>query len=159
MLTGGIAEVKIFLSIYFMHIDKMCLQQNATQMLRANTVPSSWGGGTYNRPIRANTVPSSWGGATYKCLVPAQNRLPNALAEEVEGGLNNLEIKLFVVFIFIMTFLHMCEILECIVGFYPIVFYLAHIVALYTSIVLLSYLMLVIYISVPVAHFVEGDKI
>ena len=44
-------------------------------------------------------------------------------------------------------------------GFYPIVFYLAHIVALYTSIVLLSYLMLVIYISVPVAHFVEGDKI
>ena len=95
----------------------------------------------------------------YKCLVPAQNRLPNALAEEVEGGLNNLEIKLFVVFIFIMTFLHMCEILECIVGFYPIVFYLAHIVALYTSIVLLSYLMLVIYISVPVAHFVEGDKI
>ena len=60
----------------------------------------------------------------YKCLVPAQNRLPTALAEEVEGGLNNLEIKL-VVFIFIMTFLHMCEILECIVGFYPIVFYLA----------------------------------
>ena len=28
----------------------------------------------------------------YKCLVPAQNRLPNALAEEVEGGLNNLEL-------------------------------------------------------------------
>ena len=51
----------------------------------------------------------------------------------------------------------MCEILECIVGFYPIVFYLAHIVALYTSIVL-SYLMLVIYISVPVAHFVKGTK-
>ena len=125
-----------------MHIDKMCLQQIATQMLRANTVPSPWGELT-----------------KYKCLVPAQNRLPNALAEEVEGGLNNLEIKLFVVFIFIMTFLHMCEILECIVGFYPIVFYLAHIVALYTSIVLLSYLMLVIYISVPVAHFVEGDKI
>ena len=90
--------------------------------------------------------------------MPAQNRVPNALAEEVEGGLNNLEIKLFVVFIFIMTFLHMCEILECIVGFYP-VFCLAHIVALYTSIVLLSYLMLVIYISVPVAHFVEEDKI
>ena len=56
----------------------------------------------------------------------------------------------------------MCEIMECIVGFYPIVLYLPHIVALYnviTSIVLLSYLMLVIYISVPVAHFVEGDKI
>ena len=116
--------------------------KNATQMLRANTVPSPWGEFT-----------------KYKCLVPAQNRLPNALAEEVEGGLNNLEIKLFVVFIFIMAFLHKCEILECIVGFYPIVFYLAHIVALYTSIVLLSYLMLVIYISVPVAHFVEGDKI
>ena len=76
-----------------MHIDKMCLQQNATKMLQ-----------------RANTVPSPWGELTkYKCLVPAQNRLPNALAE---GGLNNLEIKLFVVFIFIMTFLHMCEILE-----------------------------------------------
>ena len=125
-----------------MHIDKMRLQQNATQMLRSNTVPSPWGELT-----------------KYKCLVPAQNRLPNALAEEVEGGLNNLEIKLFVVFIFIITLLHMCEILECIVGFYPIVFYLAHIVALYTSIVLLSYLMLVIYISVPVIHFVEGDKI
>ena len=87
--------------------------------------------------------------------MPAQNRLPNALVEEVEGGLNNLEIKSFVVFIFIMTFLHMCEILECIVGFYPlIVFYLAHIVALYNFIVLLSYLMLAIYISVPLAHFV-----
>ena len=74
--------------------------------------------------------------------MPAQNRLPNALVEEVEGELNNLEIKLFVVFIFIMTFLHMCEILECIVGFYPTVFYLAHIVALYTFIwLLLSYLM------------------
>ena len=53
----------------------------------------------------------------------------------------------------------MCEILECIVGFYPIVLYLGHTVALYTLIVLLSYLMLVIYISFPVAHFVEGDKI
>ena len=124
-----------------MDIDKMCLQQNATQMLKGNTVPSPWGELT-----------------RYKCLVPAQNRLPNALAEEVEGGLNNLKIKLFVVFIFIMTFLHICEILECIVGFYPIVFYLPHIVALYTFIVLLSYLMLVIYISVPAAHFVEGTK-
>ena len=105
-----------------MHIDKMCLQQNATQMLRGNTVPSPWGELT-----------------KYKCLVPAQNRFPNALAEEVEGGLNNLEIKLFVVFNFIMTFLHVCEILECIVGFYPIVFYLAHIVTLCTFMVLLSY--------------------
>ena len=116
-----------------------------------------------NTNAKGNTVPSPWGELTkykcHKCLVPAQNRLPNALVEEVEGGLNNLEIKLFVVFIFIMTFLHMCEILECIVGFYPIVFYLAYIVALYTFIVLLSYLMLVIYISVPLAHFVEGDKI
>ena len=50
--------------------------------------------------------------------MPAQNRLPKALVEEVEGGLNNLEIMLFVVLIFIMTFLHMCQILECIVGFY-----------------------------------------
>ena len=88
-----------------MHIDKLCLQQNATQMPRGNTVPSPWGEL-----------------AKYKCLVPTQNRLPNALVEEVEGGLNNLEIKLFAVFIFIMTFLHMCEILECIVGLYPIVF-------------------------------------
>ena len=118
------------------------MQQNATQMLRGNTVSSPLGELT-----------------KYKCLVPAQNRLPNALVEEVEGGLNNLEIKLFVVFIFRMTFLHMCEILKCIVGFYPIVFYLAHIVALYTFIVLLSYLMLVIYINVLVAHFVEGGKI
>ena len=29
----------------------------------------------------------------YKCLVPAQNRLPNALAEEVEGGLNNFRVR------------------------------------------------------------------
>ena len=33
-------------------------------------------------------------------------------------------------------------------------FYLTHILALDTFIVLLSYLMLVIYINVPVAHFV-----
>ena len=38
-------------------------------------------------------------------------------------------------------------------------FFLTHIVALDTFIVLLSYLMLVIYISVSVAHFVDGDKI
>ena len=44
-------------------------------------------------------------------------------------------------------------------GFLSNSFLPAHIVALYTSIVLLSYLMLIIYISVPVAHFVEGDKI
>ena len=35
-------------------------------------------------------------------------------------------------------------------------FFLTHIVALNTFIVILSYLMLVIYISVPVAHFVHG---
>ena len=35
-------------------------------------------------------------------------------------------------------------------------FFLTHIVALDTFIVLLSYLMLVIYISVPVVHFVRG---
>ena len=50
-----------------MHIDRICLQQNATQMLRGNTVPSPWG----NLPCMC------------KCLVPAQNRLPNALVEEV----------------------------------------------------------------------------
>ena len=97
----------------------MCLQQNATQMLKGEQSTQPLGGGL----------------TKYKCLVPAQNRLPNALVEKVEGGLNNLEIKLFVVFIFIMIFLHMCEILECIVGFYPIVFYLARIVALYTFLV------------------------
>ena len=37
------------------------------------------------------------------------------------------------------------------------VYYLTHIVALDTFKVLLSYLMLVIYISVPAAHFVEGE--
>ena len=35
-------------------------------------------------------------------------------------------------------------------------FFLTHIVALDTYIVLLSYLMFAIYISVPVAHFVRG---
>ena len=59
-----------------MHIDIMCLQQNATQMLRGNTVPSPWG-----------NLPS------INVLVPAQNRLPNALAEEVEGGLNNFKFR------------------------------------------------------------------
>ena len=29
----------------------------------------------------------------YKCLVPTQNRLLNALAEEVEGGLNNFRVR------------------------------------------------------------------
>ena len=43
-------------------------------------------------------------------------------------------------------------------GFLSNSFYPARIVALYTFIVLLSYLMLVIYISVPLAHFVEGTK-
>ena len=38
-------------------------------------------------------------------------------------------------------------------------FYLTHIVALDTFIVLLSYLMLVIYISVPLCYIVKGDKI
>ena len=110
-----------------------------------------------NTNAKGTQYPTPGGELTkYKCLVPAQNRLPNALVEEMQGGLNNSEIKLFVVFIFIMTFLHMCEILECSVHFYPIVFYLTHIVALYTFIVSLSYLMLVIYTSVPVAHFVRG---
>ena len=42
-------------------------------------------------------TPGGGGGeiTKYKCLVPAQNRLPNALVEEVEGELNNLEIKFF----------------------------------------------------------------
>ena len=42
------------------------------------------------------------------------------------------------------------------------VFYLTHnthCIIKYLYKVLLSYLVLVIYISVPVAHFVEGDKI
>ena len=54
----------------------MCLQQNATQMLRGNTVPSPWGKLT-----------------KYKCLVRAQNRLPNAPTEEVEGGLNSFRVR------------------------------------------------------------------
>ena len=29
----------------------------------------------------------------YKCVAPAQNRLPRALVEEVEGGLNNIRAK------------------------------------------------------------------
>ena len=56
-----------------------------------------------------------------------------------------------------MTFLfHMRDfVMHCVFLSYSL-FYLTHIVALYTFIVLLSYLMLVIYISVPVAHFVRG---
>ena len=38
-------------------------------------------------------------------------------------------------------------------------FYLTHIVALDTFIVLLFYLMFVSYISVPIGHFVEREKI
>ena len=56
-----------------------------------------------------------------------------------------------------MTFLNICVILLCIVGFQYIFFNLTQIVVLYTFMVLLSYLMLVIYISVPVAHFVEEE--
>ena len=55
-----------------------------------------------------------------------------------------------------MTFLfHMRDfVMHC--GFLSCsLFYLTHIVALDTFIVLLPYLMLVIYISVPVAHFVR----
>ena len=53
-----------------------------------------------------------------------------------------------------MTFFNICEILLCIVGFYPIVFftlYYTHCSIIYTFIVLLSYLMLVIYIIISVA--------
>ena len=52
-----------------MRIDRICLQQNATQMLRGNTVR------IYTQPLGELTM--------CKCLVPAQNRLPNALVEEV----------------------------------------------------------------------------
>ena len=58
-----------------MHIDRMCLQQNATQMLRGTQYPAP---GELTK---------------YKCLVPAQNRLPNALAEQVEGGLNDFRVR------------------------------------------------------------------
>ena len=64
--------------IFHAYIDKMCLQQNATQMLKGEQSTQPLGGGGLTK---------------YKCLVPAQNRLPNALVEKVEGGLNNLEIK------------------------------------------------------------------
>ena len=77
----------------------------------------------------------------------------------MEGGLNNLEIKLFVVLIFIMTFIHMCEILEYIVGFLSNSFLPCTHCSIIYLYMLLSYLMLVIYISVPAAQFVEGDKI
>ena len=63
-------------SIYFMHIDRMCLQQNPTQMLI--------GGTQYPAPGELTK---------YKCLVPTQNRLLNALAEEVERGLNNFRVR------------------------------------------------------------------
>ena len=54
----------------------MCLQQNATQMLR---------GERSTQPVGELTK--------YKCLVPAQNKLPNAPAVEVEGGLNNFTVR------------------------------------------------------------------
>ena len=35
-----------------------------------------------------------WGKLTkYKCLMPTQNRLPNALVEKVEGGLSNFKVR------------------------------------------------------------------
>ena len=62
-----------------MHIDRIYLQQNATQMLRGDTVPS---------PLERELT-------MYKCLVPAQNRLPNALVEEVGETLNNFRDLIF----------------------------------------------------------------
>ena len=60
-----------------------------------------------------------------------------------------------------MTFLNICEILLCIMCFYPLFFFTnTIIVSLYTFIVLLSYLIVVICISVPVCTLcVKGDKI
>ena len=65
----------------------------------------------------------------HKCLVPAQNRLPNALGEEAAGGNNfrvrktNSTFNYSLLFQFlIMTFLNICQISLCIVGFYPIDF-------------------------------------
>ena len=41
-----------------------------------------------------NLIPDPWGKRTkYKCLAPAQNRLPNALVEEMEGELNKFWIR------------------------------------------------------------------
>ena len=51
-----------------LHIDRMCSQQKATQMLRGNTTPGQW------REL-----------TKYKCLMPAQKRLPNALVERKVG--------------------------------------------------------------------------
>ena len=59
-----------------MHIDRMCLQENAST--------NAWGEHS-TQPLVEFTK--------YKCLVPAQNRLPNALAEEVEGGCNNFRVR------------------------------------------------------------------
>ena len=52
-------------------------------------------------------------------------------------------------------FFHMRDfVMRC--GFLSYSLFTLHIVALDTFIVLLSHLMLVIYVSVPVAHFVHG---
>ena len=58
-----------------MHILIECIntQQKATQMLRKGHSTGPWGTLT-----------------KYDCLAPTQNRLPNALEEEIEGELNNL---------------------------------------------------------------------
>ena len=53
----------------------ICLQQNATQILGGDRVPS---------PLKKL--------AMYKCLVAAQNRLPNALVEEVGESPERLNI-------------------------------------------------------------------
>ena len=59
-----------------MHIDRMCLQENATQYPDGRT--------QYPAPGELTKC---------KCLTPAQNTLPNALAEEVEGGLYNFRVR------------------------------------------------------------------
>ena len=51
-----------------MHIDRIYLQQKATQMLKREH-------------------------SKHKCLVPTQNWLPNAVVEEREGGLNNFRVR------------------------------------------------------------------
>ena len=65
-----------------MHIDRMCLQQNATQMLRGNTVPSPWG--TYQRKLTSRierVTRSSENRASEKSLISRKHRVSSVTSE------------------------------------------------------------------------------
>ena len=118
-----------------MHIDKIYSQQKATQMLR-----------------REHSIRSL--GDTYQVHMSSTHA--NALVEKVEGRLNNFRLGKQIRHLIIFCFNFYDDICQHTWVFFLHLWFLSNrflyliIESLYTFVVLLSYLMLVVYISVPV---------